>query len=323
MKRTLAPLLLAALCSGCAGSCNPTPPPIEPERPAAAVPASVSAAPSAAPASAATHAPTSVASADPTASPTNAPTASPTASPVEEELARRTHFLTTPPVPPPKDLPADARPLRFTKHVQLKSLADIPAAMKAESIEYGMIMADEDKDREIKSCTQYFKALQEGLVAKDNLENDNESTLKKRCIPFWFLSRAWPSRQSFVADLRFDIEAPLSLLPADFDFAVSEERAAKQEEAAARGDSLAMFHRGLKAPKKEETSLVWVDPYAGPMEMSCDIQAFGDIDHDGLEDALLYETAYTHGGHYRAYRHMVVTRKSAKGKLLVIMKPEI
>jgi hypothetical protein len=142
-------------------------------------------------------------------------------------------------------------------------------------------------------------------------------------MPFWFLRNAWPSRKSFVQDLRFDIEAPLSLLPADFDFAVSEERAAKQEEAIARGDSLAMFHRGLKAPKKEETSLVWVDPYAGPMEMTCDIQAFGDIDHDGLEDALLYETAYTHGGSYRAYRHMVVTRKSAKGKLLVIMKPEI
>lgn len=317
MSKILAPLLLALACSGCAGSCNPTPPPIEPEKATAAAPPSASAAPASAP----THAPapTSVASTDPT----NAPTASPTASPAEEELERRTKFLADAPLPPPKDLPADARPLRFTQHVPIKSLADIPAAMKAESIEYGMVMADGDKDREIKSCAQYFKALQEGLGAKDNLENDNESTLKKRCMPFWFLRNAWPSRKSHVADLRFDIEAPLSLLPADFDFPVSEERAAKQEAAAARGDSLAMFHRGLKAPKKEETSLVWVDPYAGPMEMTCDIQAFGDIDHDGLEDALLYETAYTHGGSYRAYRHLVVTRKSAKGKLVVIMKPEI
>jgi hypothetical protein len=114
-----------------------------------------------------------------------------------------------------------------------------------------MIMADRDKDRGIKSCTQYFKALQEGLSAKNNLENDNESTLKKRCMPFWFLRNAWPSRQSFVHDLRFDIEAPLSLLPADFDFPVSAERSVLQDQAVARGDSLAMFHRGLKVPKKK------------------------------------------------------------------------
>jgi hypothetical protein len=315
MKNALTPLLFAALCSGCAGSCNPAPPPIGPEKTTAAASASASAAPASAP----THAPapTSVASTDPT----SVPTTSPTASPYDEEMARLSKY-SAPPEPPPKDLPADARPLRFTEHVPIKSLADIPAAMKAHG-EYGMMMADGDKDLEIKSCTQYIKALQEGLSAKDNLEYDNQSTLKKRCVPLWFLSHAWPSRRSFVADLRFDIEAPLSLLPADFDFPVSEERSSLQDQAIARGDSLAMFHRGLKAPKKEATSLVWVDPYAGPMEMTCDIQAFGDIDHDGLEDALLYETAYTHGGHYRAYRHMIVTRKSAKGKLLVIMKPEI
>jgi hypothetical protein len=60
------------------------------------------------------------------------PTTSPTASPYEEEL-ERTKFLADKPVPPPKDLPADARPLRFTQHVPLESLADIPAAMNAES----------------------------------------------------------------------------------------------------------------------------------------------------------------------------------------------
>lgn len=121
MKKTLAPLLLAAASSGCTGSSDRPPAPIAPDNPGAAAPS-----PTALAAGVPTAAPTSVPTADPTSDaddePPGAPTATPTSTPWGEAPAFK---YSAAPKPPPKDLGPDARPLRFTKHVALKNLSEL------------------------------------------------------------------------------------------------------------------------------------------------------------------------------------------------------
>lgn len=187
-------------------------------------------------------------------------------------------------------------------------------------------MALGSEQREVKTCAEYFKAVDEGLHAENTLDGEYEgSLLRKRCGPLWFLRNAWPSRKSYVQSYRFDVPAPLALLPANLDVEESESATIDRDEAGAQGRTLAQFHPGLVVKKKEATSLTWDDP-KGSREATVDIVAWGDIDHDGLEDVLLFQWSrpkVRSMGSYYGYKHLILTRKKENGPLVVNVNPDM
>jgi hypothetical protein len=176
----------------------------------------------------------------------------------------------------------------------------------------------------VKTCAEYFKAVDEDLHAQNESDGAAEALVfRKRCGPLWFLRAAWPSRTSYVGDLRFDVPAPLALLPAKFDENLSAVETAERDALAARGATLAQVHPGLVVLKKDAISVSWKEPPPGDIEATVDIAAFGDIDHDGLEDVLLFQSSHSTVGTYRGGKHYVVTRKKKGGPLVVDMDPDM
>lgn len=229
---------------------------------------------------------------------------------------------------PPSDLGSDARPVRFTKNaVLVKSLDQLSSAWTGHVDQYGMDIkltkstpGERDQTRTVDNCAEFIKAVQEGFHTSNALDYDSEGYFLERCVPVWFLRRAWPSRKSYVGDLRFDVAAPLSLLPAELDVLVSTDRDAEKQAAVARGDALLAFHPGLRMTKKDAITVEWAEPKPGTMEMTLKIMAFGDANHDGLEDVLFFQLGYNRAGSYRTYRPVVMTRKQEKGPLEVSME---
>jgi hypothetical protein len=232
------------------------------------------------------------------------------------------------PVAAPKDLGPDARPVRFTKHVELvKSLEQLSTAWAGPVNKYGSELelakttADGNGDtRTVKTCADFLKAKDEGWKTATAEDYNGEGYFREKCVPLWFLRHAWPSRKSHLGDFRLDVPAPLSLLPADFDILVSTERDEEKRAAIARGTSLAEFHRGLKVTKKDAITVEWAEPAPDTMEVRLKVMAFGDVNHDGLEDVLFFQLGYDTEGSYRAYQLFVMTRKQEKGLLVMAME---
>lgn len=228
------------------------------------------------------------------------------------------------PTPPPKDLGADARPVRITQHVELvKSLDQLAAAWTGPVDKHGSDMmltrmtADEKEEtRKVKSCAEFFKGKDDGWKTANDYYA-TEGYFREKCVPLWFLRRAWPSRKSYLGDFRLDVAAPLSLLPADFDILVSTDRDEEKRAAISKGTSLAEFHRGLKVTKKDAITVEWAEPPPDTMEATLKVLAFGDVDHDGLEDVLFFQSGYDKGGTNRTAALFAMTRKKEKGPLVV------
>jgi hypothetical protein len=233
------------------------------------------------------------------------------------------------PAPAPEPGPGE-QPLRWTKHLKLANLAAIPAAMEeklgpngeALTLGRGEWKPEGTTDTvEVRTCTSYLKAIDGGYEAQDTFQATQESFFKARCTPLWFLRVSRPSRVSHVKDLRLDGPAPLSVLPGRINL-LARYPEEEEEAAMAKGGTIASIFPKIKVKSKEATSVVFVDRDS-QMEGTVDVVAWGDFDHDGIEDVLLFCTKHSLEGSYRSYGNLIVTRKAAGAPLVVVRELNI
>lgn len=283
-----------------------------------------------APAPAAPPPSTSVAAAPaPSAAQTPAPSSAQAAAPDPLPSTAAASRYSATPEPAPGAGPGE-RPLRWTKHVDLKDLASLPAAMEANLTPNGKALSLASGEKtpagkpatiEVGTCARYLQAIDDGYRPESTFDISQESFFKARCAPLWFLRASRPSRESHVKDLRLDVPAPLSTLPGRLN--VFMEAPTEEEDAAmAKGAALAAINPKAKVKRKDATSVVFVDPET-QIEATVDVIAWGDFDRDGLEDVLLFQAGHSLEGSYRMYRHLIVTRKAAGAPLVVLREVDI
>lgn len=256
---------------------------------------------------------------------TIAPTA-PSAPASASAVASTTATATEAPAPPAPESSADAagaaakHALRWSKAIELKSLADLDAAMHAKlrpnKSELTLVAPNGGTDkRAVDDCELYSKAIGEGYTAESTFEITQESFFKQRCTPLRFLREARPSARSYVNELRLDRD-PLEILPASMNLEMEGPSDAQKAEIA-RGASLKSYSPKLKVTKRSATSVTFLEPES-KIESTVEIVARGDLDHDGIEDVLLFQSRRSLEGSFRGYEQVAATRRSASGALVVV-----
>jgi hypothetical protein len=217
-------------------------------------------------------------------------------------------------------------PLRWSPKLGLADVAAIPAALTAKLRPNGEALTLTSTDKtppgrpekiSVEDCKQYLAAIEEKYAPVSTFDITQESFFKDRCTPLRFLQIARPSRTSHVGAIRLDKD-PLAVLPASMNIEM-EGPSDEQKAAIAKGQPLGAYSPALKVTRKDATSVVFVDPEAH-VESRVDIIAWGDFDHDGLEDLLLFQSTHSLEGSFRAYTLVVVTRKGANEPLLEISR---
>jgi hypothetical protein len=198
----------------------------------------------------------------------------------------------------------------------IRAALDEPLHPNGEALSLQRATSTGDTERvPVTSCRQYRAARADGFSAGNTFELSQESFFMARCVPLEFLARAHPANQSYVSGLRLD-HRPLALLPAamNFDIASPTDEQVALIASGARLDSYSP-ERVVKA--SSAISLALEQPLAQYMD-SIDLVAWGDYDHDDVEDVLFFQSTYALQGSYRGYWHVVATRKGPTEPLTVL-----
>jgi hypothetical protein len=222
----------------------------------------------------------------------------------------------------PRDAGPAKHPLRWTKVLSLASLAALPAAFGEAVLRDGDALElrpdegpNEGSDRRtVRTCAEYLPSIAAGFVPQTTFGISQGSFFLERCNALAFLRDAWGSDESFVAGLRLDRD-PLRTLPATMNTAM--EAPSDEEKAVmAKGQRLGAFDRDLVVMASSATSVTL--EHRGTDSTRVDIVAWGDLDHDGIEDVLLVQAHASLQGSFRMYRAFVATRTSPTEPLRVV-----
>ncbi len=206
-------------------------------------------------------------------------------------------------------------PLRWTHHVAPEGRAALEEAMSRppRGLAAGdalVLRAPESRAHaretvRVTTCAQYQSARSRGFSSDG--PPSAEIAFVTGCTALRFMREARPSRKSYLANLRLDRDA-LDQLPEtmSLDF---------WETALPEGKTLRAYNPRLQVTRADATSVVYGVAEA---EWTVDVLAFGDFDHDGIEDVLLRQTLGRRNARPLVYTHVVLTRKSA-GALLVCL----
>jgi hypothetical protein len=229
------------------------------------------------------------------------------------------------PPPPPasvaavRDAGAPAKyPVRSTKAMKLDGIDDVAAARQAPVMSDGAsIELSEypgDGKRTVRTCDEYDKAIADHFGPQTTFDISRASFFVARCTPLRFLAEATGSAASWVSDLRLDKD-PLGVLPGTMNLGLA---APTDEDKAAfaKGMRLEAFDPKLVVERSSATSVTFGVPKVDTSTV--DIVAFGDFDHDGIEDVLLLQAHHSLQGSFRSYRHFIATRKGPKDPLTVV-----
>ncbi len=154
----------------------------------------------------------------------------------------------------------------------------------------------------------------------------DEGLFRDVAVPLLYLSKARPSKYSYVRDFPFSKEDPLSVLPAKFvmyhgsDQREIEEKAIRENKSwrdiAPNSRTLASDSLNLNVYStfaEDMYDLPEEERYHGEMASHCiSPSVLGDFDGDGYEDMLLSCAYYYVEGTGRYYYFVVLTRKSQK-----------
>jgi len=215
--------------------------------------------------------------------------------------------------------PADARlPPHWTARVKLKSVADVAAARSEDVLKGGDSLSlghyPETDKRSARTCLEYDAAVADGFSADTTPDIAQESFFKARCYPLRFLAGAWPSATTWVSALRLDKD-PLAVLPATMNIAM-EGPSDAEKEAFARGQRLKAFSPDLVVTASSPVSVTFGHPKT--FTSTVDVMAYGDVDHDGVEDVLLFQSMHSLEGSFRGFRAFVATRKGPSEPLMTV-----
>ena len=168
------------------------------------------------------------------------------------------------------------------------------------------------------NCREYLGLKEKGFHAEDTYSIAMESWFKSICYSLRYLKKALPSRISHLKDFQLANE-PLKNLPLTLDLILSGDDEREAKAALEKGMTWKDFAPDAKVEvinpnnimikrKDSETSLI--------------LLAWGDFNHDGVEDILLDVNHSVTSGTYRDYSHAILTRLAKDGKLAQIIEPD-
>ena len=166
------------------------------------------------------------------------------------------------------------------------------------------------------NCREYLGLSEKGFHAESSYSIAMESWFKSTCYPLQYLEKALPSRISHLKNFRLANE-PLENLPLTLDLILSgdDERAAKA--ALEKGMTWRDFAPDAKV---EVTNPNEILIKREDSETKLTLLAWGDFNHDGVEDILLGVGHSVPSGTYSHYGHAILTRLEKGGKLVQIME---
>jgi len=210
-------------------------------------------------------------------------------------------------------------PVRWTSEIKIKdlneldSLFDKPVDMSRACEDCSLELTDEkDENKKVKitTCKQYFDPEYEKFYACTTYDITMESWFKLDCNTLKFLKNSIPSKVSYLSDFVLSKDA-IRYLPAEL---VNWGCVGSEEECNKIGSkTLKDLGSELKVKVEDKFNLdIEYDDTANTIKLL----AWGDFNHDGIEDVLLYITHHYIGGSGRSYKSVVLTRLEKEGKLI-------
>lgn len=160
----------------------------------------------------------------------------------------------------------------------------------------------------------YDRASKAGYHCSDDASLRLSSWLEVRGGILQFLERAQPSRTSYVRDLRMGSDL-LRQLPATLGLLVSGEQIEAARAAAQTGKPWSDFFPAMKIKRRTRTTM---QLEGGGDSAYLRFVAYGDFDHDGVEDLLLYLAYQATEGTMSYACTAILTRASRMEPLRVV-----
>lgn len=197
----------------------------------------------------------------------------------------------------------------------VRTLADVTAAMDREGFEkYPLVLTDGEKEESVTACRRYLELKGAGFIAATSSDALLESTFVYRCQSLRFLAAASKSPTTYLA--REFTHRSAHELPSCFGetsddsgfWGANNDRVRKGENLASRQwefVEIDLFNMALTG-RTEFRSFKFL--------------ALGDVNGDGIEDALLASGAFLFDGSARKYEAYRVTRVDPKKEVFAIME---
>ena len=220
------------------------------------------------------------------------------------------------------------KPIEFADGTQKKSFTKAAIeTLRNQSIllwkgiqDKGVELKNHKKENiHVHTCKEYDDALEQGYFPYSNAAVMDAAWLKYPCGTLNLLEQAIKPKRSFLppSEELFDLKLlPLMLFPILSDYEQTYGYNIENETYQDRVD------KGLvKVIKPERKSSPFDIAYTDDgMEQRLTQVVRTDFNGDGIEDVLLYEATYAIGGSYRFYDLIILTRKSADSKFVIIFK---
>ena len=224
--------------------------------------------------------------------------------------------------PPPLPKVSDLFPVRWTRHVELKDLAearaldkylDAPVITVNGREKINMVEVNGKGEAVATTPRQWLELRGKGYVPRTTYDIKAEGWFKSVVLPKLYLATARPARVSHLREFRLT-DRPLDHLPPELGLILSPEDENRITRFA-RGETWGAICPSLRVKVEDEYTIVVADD---DEKNHIDLLAWADFDQDGIEDVLLDVANYAIQGTLCAYRYVILTRKTPGGRLLVI-----
>ena len=211
-------------------------------------------------------------------------------------------------------------PVRWTSHVALSSLNDIEAGLDtpvATPDGKGLVMlvvedGDTVKDVEVHTVREYLTALAKG-DPRDNFQVKVESWFKQASVPAMFLKDAAAAKVSYVTG--FDVTRRPLAVPATLGPCFSPSEEVRVRRMMAEGKGWREIWPEMKWTVRDPHEVVLEDDWGW---VYVTMLAWGDFNHDGIEDVLVNVSTIGKLATWRSYEYVVLTRRAPGGAMEVV-----
>jgi hypothetical protein len=171
----------------------------------------------------------------------------------------------------------------WSPDLKLSSLSEVPEALSSPVTVGGktvqVTLVNGSTKRAVQTCTEYLDAVAQKLAPMDDKGDD--TPFVERCYPLNYLRGARSATKSFVQP-RWGDDALQRLPP--FDIFVEASLAAKADRARRRGESWQRFDPKMRVVSISDRNLILEN---ATVRWSLELLAVADVNHDGLNDAIV------------------------------------